>query len=61
MARELSGLLTLTDYEQAAESLLDAACWAYVAGGADTQLTVRANTEAFDQVWLRPGPSAARA
>ncbi|MFD3659404.1 alpha-hydroxy acid oxidase [Streptomyces sp. NPDC058659] len=54
MARELSGLLTLTDFEQAAESVLDAASWAYVAGGADTQLTVRANTEAFDQVWLRP-------
>lgn len=54
MARELSGLLTLTDYEQAAASVLDAASWAYVAGGADTQLTVRANTEAFDRVWLRP-------
>ncbi|MFE2294414.1 alpha-hydroxy acid oxidase [Streptomyces sp. NPDC059452] len=54
MARELSGLLTLTDFEDAARSVLDAASWAYVAGGADTQLTVRANTDAFDQVWLRP-------
>ncbi len=54
MARELSGLLTLADFEHAAESVLDAASWAYVAGGADTQLTVRANTDAFDKVWLRP-------
>lgn len=54
MARELSALLTLPDFERAADSVLDAASWAYVAGGADTQVTVRANTEAFDQVWLRP-------
>lgn len=54
MPRELSGLLTLPDFERAADSVMDAASWAYVAGGADTQHTVRANTEAFDQVWLRP-------
>lgn len=54
MARELSALLTLPDFERAADAVLDTASWAYVAGGADTQLTVRANTEAFDQVWLRP-------
>ncbi|MFD5102167.1 alpha-hydroxy acid oxidase [Streptomyces albidochromogenes] len=54
MARELSALLTLPDFERAADSVLDSASWAYVAGGADTQVTVRANVEAFDRVWLRP-------
>ncbi|MEZ3179646.1 alpha-hydroxy-acid oxidizing protein [Streptomyces pimonensis] len=46
--------MTLLDFERAADAVLDAASWAYVAGGADTQVTVRANVEAFDQVWLRP-------
>ncbi|MFD8998466.1 alpha-hydroxy acid oxidase [Streptomyces abikoensis] len=51
---ELAGLLTLPDFERAAETVLSADIRAYVAGGAGTQETVRANTAAFDEVWLRP-------
>ena len=46
-------LLTLGDFEQAARNKLDDAIWAYVAGGAGEERTVKANLAAFDEVWLR--------
>src|SRR5688500_14237404 len=57
---DLSEALTLVDLEQAARSAVDPAIWAYIAGGAGMETTVRANVAAFDAVWLRPrvlGPS----
>ncbi len=46
-------LLTLGDFERAARNKLDDAIWAYVAGGAGEERTIRANLAAFDEVWLR--------
>ncbi|ETX02040.1 MAG: hypothetical protein ETSY1_05065 [Candidatus Entotheonella factor] len=51
---DLTTLLTLTDFERASRALLDDAVWAYLAGGAGTEHSVRANVAAFDDVWLRP-------
>ena len=51
---ELTGLLTLSDFEDAARGVLDEATWAYVGGGAGTGETVAANKAAFGRVWLRP-------
>lgn len=50
----LASLTTLADVEQAARAKLDAATWAYVAGGAGWDTTVRGNVQAFDAVWLQP-------
>jgi 4-hydroxymandelate oxidase len=52
-------LLTLADFEAAARERLDAATWAYIAGGAGDGRTVRANEAAYEDVWLRPAALAA--
>ncbi|MFI2236045.1 alpha-hydroxy acid oxidase [Streptomyces chrestomyceticus] len=52
--RNLAELLTLPDFEAASDAVLDQGCRAYVAGGAGTDRTVRANIAAFDDIWLRP-------
>jgi 4-hydroxymandelate oxidase len=51
---DLTGLPTLADVEAAARGLLDDAAWAYLAGGAGTDGTVRANVAAFDGLSLVP-------
>jgi 4-hydroxymandelate oxidase len=51
---DLSRLLTLADVEEASEAVLDEATWAYLAGGAGDDRTVRGNVAAFESVWLRP-------
>lgn len=47
-------LLTLDDYERAAESKLDPAAWAYLAGGGADEITLRRNREAFNRILLAP-------
>ncbi len=42
------------DWEAAAESLLDAGAFGYIAGGAGGEATMRANLEAFERRRLRP-------
>ena len=51
---DLTSLMTLADFERAAEATMDKAGWAYVAGGAGTESGVRANVAAYRDVWLRP-------
>ena len=50
----MSSLLTLDDYERAAESKFDPAAWAYVAGGGADEITLRRNREVFGRVLLAP-------
>ena len=45
---------TLGDLEEAARARLTTALWDYVAGGAGTERSLRANREAFDRRVLRP-------
>ena len=42
------------DYEARARELLDANAWAYFAGGAADEITLRANREAWSAAWLQP-------
>ena len=42
------------DWEAAAESILDAGAFGYIAGGAGGETTMRANLEAFERRRLRP-------
>lgn len=46
--------INLHDYEQLAQTYLDAASWNYYAGGSDDEITLRANREAFARIQLRP-------
>lgn len=46
-------MLTLFDYEREAESRLPPAHWGYIAGGANDEITLRANRAAFDQLAIR--------
>lgn len=46
--------INLFDYEALAQSHLDAGTWAYFAGGADDEVTLRANRSAFEQVQFLP-------
>ena len=47
-------LLNVFDYETLAETRLDPATWAFFAGGADDEITLRANRSAFERLQLRP-------
>ena len=42
------------DYEALAEARLDPATWAFLAGGAGDEVTLRANRSAFERLQLRP-------
>src|SRR5437867_2392788 len=46
-------LLTLADAERVAETLVSPEAWAYIAGGAGDERTVRWNREAFSRYRLR--------
>lgn len=48
------GLVNVFDYEELARMRLDAGTWAYFAGGADDEITLRANHRAFEQIQLLP-------
>ena len=49
-----SGPVSAEEWEARAEEVLDAAAFGYIAGGAGSESTVRANREAFDRRRLRP-------
>jgi 4-hydroxymandelate oxidase len=51
---EMERLLSLADFEVAARGRLSDTAYAYVAGGAGDEVTVRWNREAFDKLELRP-------
>lgn len=47
-------VVNVFDYEALAKTCLDAGTWAYFAGGADDEVTLRANRRAFERFQLRP-------
>jgi isopentenyl diphosphate isomerase/L-lactate dehydrogenase-like FMN-dependent dehydrogenase len=49
----ISSIVTLDDAEQAAEAVLSPDAWAYIAGGAGDERTLRWNREAFSDYRLR--------
>ncbi len=46
--------VSLADYEARAAERLDAKAWAYFAGGAADERSLRANREAWSSLWLQP-------
>lgn len=48
------GIVTLQDHESHAATRLDARAWAYFAGGAADELTLRANRQAWSDLTLLP-------
>jgi len=46
--------LNLHDYEALAKERIDPLAWAFLAGGSDDELTLRANRAAFERILLRP-------
>jgi len=49
-----AGVVCLSDYERLAQQRLDANAWAYFAGGAGDEITLRDNRSAFDRIQLLP-------
>ena len=49
-----AGVVALDDYEARASERLDANAWAYFAGGAADEITLRANRDAWKALWLQP-------
>ncbi len=49
-----SDVVSLDDYERLARDRLDDAAWAYLAGGAADEVTLRENREAFARIRLLP-------
>lgn len=47
----------LADYEQLACQQLDANAWAYIAGGAADEITMRWNCEGYDRLAILPRAS----
>ncbi|MDX3904582.1 MAG: alpha-hydroxy acid oxidase [Pigmentiphaga sp.] len=47
-------IAAVADYEDYARERMSEAAWAYLAGGAADELTLRANREAFDRIRLQP-------
>lgn len=50
----LAELLTTDDVAEAFRAVAGPGIWEYVCGGAGTERTVRANVEAFGDLWLQP-------
>jgi 4-hydroxymandelate oxidase len=49
-----TALLTLDDFETRARERMERGAYDYYAGGSGDELTLRANRDAFDALWLRP-------
>lgn len=47
-------VVSLTDYEPLARERVERSAWAYIAGGAGEEVTLRENREAFDRIKLLP-------
>lgn len=54
MTRSLPNPVCLDDYEKLAERVLDSNAWAYFAGGAGDELTMRWNRQAFERWAIVP-------
>jgi 4-hydroxymandelate oxidase len=54
LAQLPAGVVTLADHEAHARSVLDDNAWAYYAGGAGDEITLRANRSAWDALSLYP-------
>src|SRR5206468_11699037 len=54
IAGEPYPLVAAEDWEAAAREKLDAGAFGYIAGGAGSEATMRANLEAFERARLRP-------
>jgi L-lactate dehydrogenase (cytochrome) len=52
--RRLARCLSVDDVERLARRRVPGAVWDYVAGGSDSEIAMRRNTDAFDRVELRP-------
>jgi 4-hydroxymandelate oxidase len=52
--RDMESLVTVDDAERLAEGVLSPEAWAYIAGGAGDERTLRWNREAFSEYRLRP-------
>ncbi len=50
----IESIVTVDDAERAAEAVLSPEAWAYIAGGAGDERTLRWNREAFSEYRLRP-------
>ncbi|RIA99266.1 FMN-dependent dehydrogenase-domain-containing protein [Glomus cerebriforme] len=50
----LSEMLNLYDFEAVASQVLSTEAWAYYSSGADDEITLRENHNAFQRIWLRP-------
>ena len=50
----MTSLVTLDDYERAAQPVFAPAAWEYVHGGAADELTLRRNRDAFNAIQLAP-------
>lgn len=48
------GVVSPADYEALARERLDDAAWAYFSGGAGDEITVEANRQAWQRLWLHP-------
>ena len=46
--------ISLADHEAHARTVLDDNAWAYFAGGAADEITLRANRDAWKALWLQP-------
>jgi isopentenyl diphosphate isomerase/L-lactate dehydrogenase-like FMN-dependent dehydrogenase len=46
--------ITVFDYEMLAQTRLDAGTWAYFSGGADDEVTLRANRKVFEHIQFHP-------
>ncbi|CAG8434507.1 673_t:CDS:1 [Scutellospora calospora] len=50
----LSEMLNLYDFEAVASQVLTPEAWAYYSSGADDEITLRENHNAFQRIWFRP-------
>ncbi|CAG8451859.1 452_t:CDS:1 [Paraglomus occultum] len=50
----LDEMLNLFDFEAVASQILTKEAWAYYSSGADDEVTMRENHEAFRRIWLKP-------
>ncbi|BGP52935.1 hypothetical protein JCM8202_004016 [Rhodotorula sphaerocarpa] len=50
----LDECLSLYDFEAVAKSVLPVGAWAYYSSGADDEITMRENRNAYQRIWFRP-------
>ncbi|TKA55417.1 hypothetical protein B0A53_02341 [Rhodotorula sp. CCFEE 5036] len=50
----LDECLSLYDFEAVAKSVLPMGAWAYYSSGADDEITMRENRNAYQRIWFRP-------